>query len=145
EEYEQVLEHDPGHADAHLRLAELLAFRGRFREARSHYEHALAANPGNPTNLLGLARCRRSLGDGDAARATLDRLLAAHADDPGGVLLRGQLELDGDKLDEALPWLRRARQLAPHDPAANEALAAVLRVLKRPDEAQVYEDRARQI
>jgi tetratricopeptide (TPR) repeat protein len=145
EDYQQVLERKPGFADARLRLADVLAFKGQFQEALPQYQEYLAQLPGRPKALLGLARCRRALGAGAGARQALDELLAAEPKHAGALLLRGQLEIDADHAEEALRWLRRAQEQAPHDMDANQALAAALRLLGREDEARIYDDRRQQI
>lgn len=43
--YEQALELEPGHADAHVNLGRLLHEAGRLAEAEIHYRAALAAGP----------------------------------------------------------------------------------------------------
>ncbi len=145
EEYAKALELRPGHAEAHLLRAEVLAFRRRYTEALPHFEAFLRSEPRHAAALAGLARCQRSLSRLDDARATVDRLLATDRGHPVGLLVRGQLAQDDDRPEEALDWLRRAQAAAPHDRDANVALAAALRRLRHDDEAREYEEKSRRI
>jgi tetratricopeptide (TPR) repeat protein len=145
QDFEQALAGRPDHAETHVRLADVLFWRGRYAEALVHFEAYLQTDPDHPAALLGLARCQRALNPPEVARATLARLLARHPEHAGGCLLRGQLELDADNPDEALVWLRRAVASAPHDMEANQALATVLRRLMREEEAKLYERKKQQI
>src|SRR5206468_3808897 len=115
EEFQEVLASKPGHADEHLHLAEALSAKGRCGDAALHFRAYLESAPDNVRALLGLARCQRSLGEGEASRQSLERLLILQPDHAGGLLLRGQLELDADEPAEALTWLRRAYDRTPKD------------------------------
>lgn len=145
EEYQRALERRPQHADTHLRLAEVLLWKGRFDEALAHFGVYLAKDPEHATSLLGRARCQRSLGQLDAARATLEQLDAFQLEPPGALLLRGELELDADHAEEAVVWLRRAQAQTPQDREANQMLATALRRLMRVEEAEVYERNKKRI
>lgn len=145
EEFQKVLEQKPGHLESHLHLAQALAAKGRFAEAAPHLNEYLRAAPENAAALFGLARCQRSLGDGEAARQTVERLLTAQPENAGGLLLRGQLDLDADHPAEALTWLRRARERTPNDLEANQSLAAALRLTGQSGAAEGYDRRAQEI
>lgn len=70
--YEQVLQMDPRHADAHINLGRLLHDAGALVEAERHYRAAIAAQPRNATahyNLGVLLEDRCQL---DAAIATYE-------------------------------------------------------------------------
>jgi tetratricopeptide (TPR) repeat protein len=145
EEYQQVLENNPGHAESHLRGAEMLLKGDRFSEALPHFQVFLQKDPHSPAALLGLARCQRSLEPPAVARATVDQLLADHPDFAAALLLRGRLELDIDNPQEALDWLRRAEELAPFDRDVNQNLAITYRLLKKDQEAAAYERKRQKI
>jgi tetratricopeptide (TPR) repeat protein len=145
EEYARVLERKPGYAAAHLRRAEVLLWKGRYKEALPHFEAYLRHDAHHAAALLGLARCQRVLGSPAETRATLTRLLADHPEDAGGCRLRGQLALDEGHAEEALAWLQRARALGPPDMENCQALATTLRHLQRVDEALAYERQGQQI
>jgi tetratricopeptide (TPR) repeat protein len=146
EAYQAALDCRPARPETHFRLAEVLAWKGRWADALAHYQSCLESDAGNVAARLGLARCQRVLTSPEAARATLDAIKGGAASEHAGVcLLRGQLELDAGQPAEALAWLRRADKLAPFELETCQALAATLRLLNRPSEAEAYETRRRQI
>jgi tetratricopeptide (TPR) repeat protein len=145
EEYGRVLQQKPDHLLAHLRRAEVLFWKGRFREALPHWQRYLEQKPYDADALVGLARCQRVLEPPAVTGATVQRLLSAYPDHPGGCLLRGLLELDEGHDREALPWLQRAEAQGPPDQETLQALATVLRHLGRPQESQAYERRGEQL
>jgi len=145
EAYKHALERKPEHLESHFHLAHVLLWRGRYPEALPHFQAYLQSNPQHPAALLGLARCQRVVASPETALATLEQLLSQGKDEAGGFLLRGQLEMDLDHPEEALSWLRRAERLAPQDMDTNQALATVLRRLKKEPEARIYERKRLQI
>jgi tetratricopeptide (TPR) repeat protein len=145
EEYEKALTKNPNYPPAHRELAEVLRTIGLHEKAVPHFQTYLEKAPDDGSALLGFARCQRTLGQMDSTRATVERFLALYPDHPGGLLLRGLLELDKENPDGAADWLRRSLAKAPHDKDANQALANALRKLGRIEEAWVYEKKAQQI
>ncbi|HEV3259543.1 MAG TPA: tetratricopeptide repeat protein [Gemmataceae bacterium] len=145
EEFQKVLQTNPGYREAHLRLAVNLFKDNRFDEAVPHFDKYLEGDPHDPYALLGLARCQRILGQPDVAVATLERVIATETDYVPALALRGQLELDRDNPEGALVWLRRAYKLNPSYKAANQAMAAALTLLGKGQEAQRYARRGREI
>jgi tetratricopeptide (TPR) repeat protein len=141
EAYRQVLARRPDHAESHLRRGHILLARGRYAEALPHLETYLARHPDDEGALVDLARCQRAARPAGEARATVERLLALPGEHPGGWLLCGQLDLDDDRPDDALPWLERAARALPHDRDVHVQMAAVLRRLGRDDEARKHEER----
>jgi len=140
--YKRALELRPGQPEAERGRGEVLLRHGRYDEARPHFEAVLRADSGDAAARLGLARCYRALGSPTEAREVLQPLLEAADPAPAVCLLAGELDLDGDRPGDALPWLRRAATAVPHDRDVNQTLATTLRQLDRPDEARVYEARA---
>lgn len=145
EAYQTVLARAPDYLEADLHCGQVLLWRGRYPDALPHFEAVVGRQPANEAALLGLAQCQRSLRPPEEARATLGQLLALPGDHPAGWLLRGQLELEADRPDEALPWLERAVRRTPFDRDANQALATALRQLNRAAEAEPYERRRREV
>jgi tetratricopeptide (TPR) repeat protein len=145
EAYREALEIKPNHAESQWRRGEMLLKRGRYSEALTQFQAFLEKRPGSPAGLLGLARCQRSVETPDVARATVDRLLANDPDLTPALLLRGQLELDNDNPQEALPWLQRAEKQAPFDKDAVQNLAVAYRLLKQDREAAEYEGKKQKI
>jgi tetratricopeptide (TPR) repeat protein len=141
EAYERVLEQRPEHLEARLHCGQALQMRGRPAAALPHLTAYLERRPDDPAALLSLARCQHSLRPPAETRETLDRLFALSGEHPEGWLLRGQLELNDGRPDDALPWLEKARQRIPHDLQLNLALATTLHQLRRFAEAKRYEQR----
>src|SRR5262249_28430415 len=112
DDFRRVLELEPGHAAARLRLAGAYMVEGRYAPARAEYEAFLAQQPPPPEALFGLANCQYNQAQPAAARATLDRLFALHPDHPAGCYLRALLAMQTNPA-EALDWLRKAERQAP--------------------------------
>ena len=108
---------------------------------------ALEAAAGAPADLLLLADVARlSHHPGDAV-APLDRLLRDHARDPRAPLAAftlGRVQLDDlGRPREAAGSFRRAQQLDPEGPLAQDALAREVEAWSRAGEAQSARERAR--
>jgi len=125
--YEQVLQLDPQHADAALRLGSICAGTGRLALAVSHYQHALSARPNfvEAHNHLGVALAM--LGRLDEAAQSFrealryeDRFAEAHNN--MGIVLAMQ-----GRLDEAAASYRHALALESLNPDAQNNLGLVLR------------------
>lgn len=131
---QQVLEKNPGHNQAHLRLAFLLNITGRRWQAQPHLLHLVqnrAASiehlllfgnvqrqiedrallessvrefPDDPVPKLGLARLALSLNQNDEARAFLKDVLAARPAELEAVVRWGQLLLDDAHSQEFAQW-----------------------------------------
>jgi|GEM_PF-1846500 len=147
EEYRKALELNPNGKDTHFRLAQVLLLRDKAAdEAIVHFEATLASDPDNAAALLGLARCQHSLEPEDLAKAkaTLDRLIQAHPDFVGAYTLYSQLEDEEDRLEEALRWLKKAKEIDPNDRLTNQRLFDVLHRLNRQEEAQEIQRRTRE-
>jgi tetratricopeptide (TPR) repeat protein len=143
-DFRRALELRPGEPQACLWLASALASNGRFEEALGYYEEYLRLQPGDPTGLIGLAYCQLARNDVGAARAAVDAVLARDPRDPAGLLLRGQVELRGERPQEALVWLRRAEAVAPHESDIITSLIDALRRLGQSQEADRYEVRLKE-
>ena len=119
----------------------MLLVKGRPAEALPHFQVYLEREPADAAAWYGLARCERQAGSAVRSRAALERLLPVAPDHAGGLLLRGQLELDSNQPEQALAWFRRAESLTPLDRDVCINLATALRQLGRSDEAAPYEER----
>lgn len=75
--YEEALERDPGHADAHWARAAALAKLGRDEEARAELLRTLELDPGASLAWQALGAYHRRQGNLEAARACLARAVAA--------------------------------------------------------------------
>jgi tetratricopeptide (TPR) repeat protein len=139
EQYREALSLKPGEARVYVALAPLLAARGEFREALDLFQARLAQQHGNTAALLGVAYCQHGLNDNEAALATLDELFARDNRQGGAAFLRGQIELDLDRPEDALIWLRRAEDLKVQDREIAFVLSRCLRRLGREAEALRYQ------
>src|SRR5262249_720488 len=101
-------------------------------------------DPQDTAALFGLARCQRYLSPAEITLATLDRLFAENPQHPGGLLLRGQLELERGRSEEAVTWLQRAERAHPPDLDTYQALVTAFRLLNRKEEAEAYEAKRQQ-
>jgi tetratricopeptide (TPR) repeat protein len=144
----KALEINPTSDEIHLRLADVLFAEGQFSEAAEHYDifdQLVPETEQAGEGLVRLGQCLRSQGEPVAARAALDRLFARRQDLPGAFLLRAQLDMDEEKFESALVWLRKAEPLAPEDLEIAHTLALVLRRLQHDEEAAKYESKVREV
>jgi len=142
--YEQVLQLDPQHADAALRLGSICAGTGRLGLAVSHYQQALSARPGfvEAHNHLGVALAM--LGRLDEADHSFRLALSyddrfAEAYNNMGIVLAMQ-----GRLEEAAASYRHALGLEPGNPDAHNNLGLVLRNQGHlPEAVQCFEEAVR--
>ncbi|MCX7818849.1 MAG: tetratricopeptide repeat protein [Kiritimatiellae bacterium] len=107
----------------------------RWEEARTLYEEALRLRPGDPSAATGLAETLLALGDLAAAERQAQQLLAAAPDHPDRLLLAGTVAARRSRHDEAVRYLRRARELAPLRADIARELGSALHDAGRYDEA----------
>jgi tetratricopeptide (TPR) repeat protein len=144
DEYRQALECKSDLLAAHLGLGEMLLRKGHYVEALPHFQSCLDRSPHDVAALYGLARCQRYLSPPEVSLATLDRLFADDPQHAGGLLLRGQLELERGRAEEAVLWLERAERVQPPELDTYQALVTAFRLLNRKDEAEAYEAKRQQ-
>ncbi|MBI1382878.1 MAG: tetratricopeptide repeat protein [Planctomycetaceae bacterium] len=131
----RALELHADFAEAHHNLGQLLLQRGRFGEARRHFERALALRPDQPDDLLWSARANAEEGRRDRARELGDRMAALYPNDARPLVLLAVLDgRAGDRL-EALDRLERAVALDPENGHAHAERGKVLLALGRREEA----------
>lgn len=109
-----------GALDSALLVAFALADLGRLPEARARLAGFGAGPDAADRDAARLARARLAdrAGDRPGALAILEPLIRARPDLVGALNLAGYLLADaGQRLDDAGRYLRRARELAPGDPA----------------------------
>jgi tetratricopeptide (TPR) repeat protein len=77
-DYRRVLELDPEHDEARLRLADLLVNKARAAEALEHLEQVARRRPEDLYVQTRYARCLIALGRPEEAEEKVDRVLAEH-------------------------------------------------------------------
>jgi tetratricopeptide (TPR) repeat protein len=95
--------------------------------------------------LLGVARCQRLLGDYPKATSLLDQILRDHPKNLDAMRERGKLAREMNEPKEAHRWLLQVVQKAPYDPEAVSLLAECEQQLGRPEEADKYRKKAKEI
>lgn len=113
----------PPSPEAHALLAEIHRNQRRPRESVEEWKKALELSPGNPWLQQGLAISLRMAGDHTAARPILEGLLKQEPDSAELNFLLGDTLLDLQKVEEALPFLRKAVERDPALLAAHSSLA----------------------
>ena len=123
----QALAASPRSPTAHIARAQVLRARGRCEEAIPEYETALAINR-NAANVLNvLAGCKVSAGSMDGVIALEEQAIRLSPRDPriGHFYFRiGHVHLLQSHVNEAIPWLEKARIAVPAQPFVNALLAA---------------------
>jgi len=143
--YERVLELDPKHDEARLRLARLILNGGDPKKALEHFQVLLKRRPKDTEVLLGLAQCDLQLGKLDKAARRLDGLLAQDPKSVPGLTARGKLALQTTQPTEAEALLRKAVAGDPFDYAATYSLYMTLLLLRKEKEAKQQRVRLEQI
>jgi tetratricopeptide (TPR) repeat protein len=142
--FRQVVEAQPEHDKARLRLAELLS-RSAPREALDHLDRLRSVSPDDRDVRLQRARCFRSLGEHEQAGELLTAVLSTAPGDYEILLELGEISLELRRLDAAEQWLRAAIEIQPNRRDPNLALARCLQLAGKQDEAQQYRDRVAEI
>jgi Tfp pilus assembly protein PilF len=144
--YEAVLELKPDHFETRRRLGALLRRNGQPREALVHLQYCAERQPGNSDVIMELARCLLMLARADEARELLAKWMREHGEnDPAALETRAEVEIEAAGSASALPWLRRAEQVAPQSHRVVSLLARALRETGQKDEAEKYERRRDEI
>jgi tetratricopeptide (TPR) repeat protein len=124
--YRRILEIDPEHDEARLRMTMRLLDLRQGEEALPHLEHLRRRLPGSPEVQMQLAQALDLQDRGDEARAVLDECLRDHPDHAGALVERARIaSRDGDNA-LAEDYLRRAAQIDPGDANARYQFYLVL-------------------
>lgn len=75
--YQQAIQLQPEHLDAHLNLGRLLQEQGDAREAVAHYRRALELAPGHPVAAYNLGTAYEDLDDATRAMRAYRKAIAA--------------------------------------------------------------------
>ncbi len=141
ENYRRVLEVDPEHDEARVRLADLLVERAMPAEALEHVQLLAARRPGDAYILVRLARCLYALGRPEEAEEIVDRIIAEQPRYRPALSLKGQLALTLNRPAEAERWLRESLTVDAADYYSQFSLARSLREQGKDEEALAAEVR----
>lgn len=119
----QTLEVAPEARAAYLLLAQVLSAAGKQQQALERLEQALAKNPKDVPAWMQVGMLRDSLGRYEQAAQAYRKLLEVNPRfQPALNNLAYLLSEQFQQVDEALELARRARELAPQDPATADTL-----------------------
>jgi len=123
--------------------ASVLAFQGlgligksKPDQAREAFNAALKASPGFPLARVGLARLRAFERDLAGALADVDGIIKDAPALPEAHLLRGELLVGLERLDDAIPAFEAVIAAKPTDQAAHQTLVSLLLRQNKTDAAQ---------
>ncbi|HYV38114.1 MAG TPA: tetratricopeptide repeat protein [Gemmataceae bacterium] len=131
----EVLQSDPGHAEALHRLGVLAFQMSDYTAAISHIRAALAANPTNGGYFSNLALVYQALHQWDDAVASLRESIRLAPDLAAAHFNLGNILKQQGKLDEAAASYRQALLLQPDFAPAHHNLANILSDQDRLEEA----------
>ncbi|MER3440719.1 MAG: hypothetical protein C4296_05015 [Gemmataceae bacterium] len=155
EDYLFVLDKRPDHAQARLRLAEILRQQGRgfkkkgYEEAEEHYRKYLEQHPQDAEALVGLARCLREQARFDEARTCLTTVLQQQPDHALANMVLGQIEFDTDLSPagarRALSYFLAAEKQIPWELDVAYGLQRVYYRLGDKEQAEAYRRKVEQL
>ena len=143
--YRRLVEIDPEHDQARMRMTGILMLLSQADEALPHLEYLRTRLPQHPELLVQSAQALDILGRVDEARATLDDCLRLHPDHASALLERGRIaRRDGDaKLAET--YLSRAVRLDPGNVTGRYQYSLVLTLNGKKAEAARQEEAVQRI
>jgi tetratricopeptide (TPR) repeat protein len=133
--YRRILELDPDHDEARLRLATVLLQRFYGEEALPHLEFLRTRLPDNPEVAYQWAVALGLQGRTDEARAALDDLLRTRPHHAAALAARGRYAVQAGDEAAALDYLTRAVRLDPGNTAVRHQYAQALTRAGRAAEA----------
>jgi len=138
QDFQWVLDLKPDDPESHLSLAIIRTREGDHEKALPHFQACVDRDPKDKRALFGLGNCYYTLGRMEEARATLARLFATGQEDAAAYLVQGKIEMSEGRPKEALPWLKKADNLAPKEVDVINSLMLVLDQLSQKEEAAKY-------
>ncbi len=143
--YKRVLQLDPEHDEARMKLTAALAERRAFDEMLPHLEYLQQHQPDDLQVLVRLAACHAFLGRQEAAIQLLDDVLARRPDFAPALAERGKLALENGDYTAAEQWLREAVEGNPGDHQSRFNLVQCLRRGGKEAEAHKHEQQLKQL
>lgn len=137
--YEHVLQLDPQHDEARLKLTAALLEQRAFADAMPHLEYLRQHQPDNLLVPVRLAACLAYLGQADEAIRLLEDVLSLQPDFAPALAERGKIALDGEQYADAEHWLRQAVERSPSDQPARYNLVQCLRRMGKETDAHEQE------
>ena len=136
--YARAVELRPGDVNACWNYAKVLEALGELEEEARVLSAGLEANPSSTELVHSLAAVEARLGRVGVARDLLTRL-ANTRPDPVGLTLLAELERISGRVDEALPWYRRAIELSAGEywPASDKLVRLLDRLGRRSEADRV--------
>jgi predicted Zn-dependent protease len=143
--FRRVLELDPDHDEARLRLTTLLLQLRQGDEAVPHLQYLRGRLPDHPEVAVQLARGLALQGRTEESRVALDEALRAHPDYPAALADRGKTAAaDGDDR-AAEEYFARAVRLDPGDLPTRHQYVLTLSRLGKATEAAAEQDAAKRL
>jgi tetratricopeptide (TPR) repeat protein len=133
---ERISDEKTRHKSFYPALASVLQDQQKTDEAAGVFQEALNLYPEDKDLLLEFALFQDEQGDVDGALATMATILVISPDEPYALNYMGYTwAVRGEKLDEALAYVKKALELRPDDGFVRDSLGWVLFKLGRLDEA----------
>jgi predicted Zn-dependent protease len=143
--YRRLVEIDPEHDEARLRMTTLLLLLSQGEEALTHLRYLRRKHPDHAEVLLQLAQALDLQDRPDEARAALDECLRLEPDNPRALAERGRIaRRDGDG-QLAEEYLGRAVRLDPGNGDARHQYCLVLNQNGKKAEAAKQQEALRQV
>lgn len=138
-DYRAILAGRPDHAEAMLRLGQVLLQGGHAAEALPWFERLPQDAEHRHAAGLGRARCLIATDRADEARPILEGLAAEPPSDPAVLYEQGKLALTQARTEDAQRCLAQAATLAPHDYPTQYQFFLCLRRIGKEEEARRQE------
>lgn len=138
DEYEKLLNQNPGRSDAMHLLGLAYQYKGRLSEARQNYEKAKAFNPKSPGIDRDLGRLYTQIGELRLAHEAFERSLTVEGEEPLNHLLLGELFEKESNFADAVSSYLRAHNLSPAWAGPPQRLGAVYGKMNRLGDAYYY-------
>jgi tetratricopeptide (TPR) repeat protein len=135
--YRRLLELDPEHNEALIRLPEVYKNQGRLEDSKNAYEGTLKLIPGNQDVWFNLGvLCFHNLKDYDCSSEAFKKAVELVPDDQDANMNLALSYLMQDKYDLAAPILEKLVQMDEKNCDAWEMLSGTYTQLKKPDKAR---------
>ena len=135
-EYRKALEKNPELVGAHFRLGYLAFGRADYARAVDEFRKEIELDPGFGEPFLYLGLSLRRLGKNDEALPLLKKAVALDPNSPLPYRALAVVQINTHDTNAALETLQAAKKRFPIEPAFAAQLAALLKQIGRPEEAE---------